>query len=170
MKNLHHDGVGYVSGRGVSKYWGVSQWFDSNHQNKRWCVKFGEPGRAANEKVFHNFVSEGFEMSESMAARIGSYFYENLRQIQDYPNMIIIPWTDDKEIRVNKKSKKIYIFKVEKTKNPVGVIEDFTEEVAKKEDNAFYTGFLAHAVMGAYLSKESLIGIKKMIEERLEKM
>lgn len=171
MRNLKHDGIGYISGRGLSKYWGVSPIVDPNSTNRRWSVKFSEPGRKYNEKVFVIFTGGNFEPSEKVAAMISSYFYENLKQLNEYPNMIVIPYGDDQEFRVLTRSRKVYLHKVEKAKE-VGVAEDFTEQqdIHTDPDIAFYTGFLANAVMQKYLSKKSLQGIRKIIDERLKEL
>lgn len=65
MKKLQHDGVGYVSGKGASKYWGVTT--SKVNGRKIWIVNAKE----------HGHRGQGFDLSELDAAIIASWYYDN---------------------------------------------------------------------------------------------
>lgn len=79
MKRIHnmtYDGIGYVNGRGKSKYWGVTTGIDGNGRDF-WIVSF-TPVERVETFTLH---SENFKLGELDAAKIAAYIVENGRSM-----------------------------------------------------------------------------------------
>ena len=79
MKRVHsmkYDGIGYVNGRGKSKYWGVTTGIDGSGRDF-WIVSF-TPVERVETFTLH---SENFKLGELDAAKIAAYIVENGRSM-----------------------------------------------------------------------------------------
>lgn len=79
MKRIHtmkYDGIGYVNGRGKSKYWGVTTGIDGSGRDF-WIVSF-TPVERVETFTLH---SENFKLGELDAAKIAAYIVENGRSM-----------------------------------------------------------------------------------------
>lgn len=192
MKNAVKDDFGYISGRGVSKYWGVSKQQTTTCGQDPWIVKFADtfvPEGVKNR--YHVFTSEYFTLKEKEAAVIASYFFENRLPICNHPvNLFFeINGVDRKYYyRVNTRSKKIsksswpFDGQIQKTietlvdpaEKQTTMLEDL-QAVAKEVDNqesdydrGFAEGFMLHEIIERRLGKQALKSVMKSIQKRLE--
>ena len=76
VHNMTYDGIGYVNGRGKSKYWGVTTGIDGNGKDF-WIVSF-TPVERTETFTMH---SENFKLGELDAAKIAAYIVENGRSM-----------------------------------------------------------------------------------------
>lgn len=79
MKRIHsmkYDGIGYVNGRGKSKYWGVTTGIDGSGRDF-WIVSF-TPVERVETFTLH---SDNFKLKELDAAKIAAYIVENGRSM-----------------------------------------------------------------------------------------
>jgi hypothetical protein len=73
---MKYDGIGYVNGRGKSKYWGVTTGIDGSGRDF-WIVSF-TPVERVETFTLH---SENFKLGELDAAKIAAYIVENGRSM-----------------------------------------------------------------------------------------
>jgi hypothetical protein len=125
-KVLDFDGIGYVSNRGYSKYWGVS--LDPN-TNKEWrvCVTEGK-----TENVTYHLSAELRQSNEQFAAQLASHLYQFRGQ---YLPVIVDVEVNGKLYRFDKALKLIYETRtlvygyfVESPKMPVSETESSFDE------------------------------------------
>jgi hypothetical protein len=73
---MKYDGIGYVNGRGKSKYWGVTTGIDGSGRDF-WIVSF-TPVERVETFTLH---SDNFKLKELDAAKIAAYIVENGRSM-----------------------------------------------------------------------------------------
>lgn len=89
MKNMEFDGIGYITGRGLSKYWGVSKQVAVSGGVDPWVVKFADPYiKAGNANRYRILVASEFHMKEGDAAKVAAYFHENPMPFANYPILV----------------------------------------------------------------------------------
>lgn len=104
MKRIHsmkYDGIGYVNGRGKSKYWGVTTGIDGSGRDF-WIVSF-TPVERVETFTLH---SENFKLKELDAAKIAAYIVENGRSMVNLQDARIL--SHDKQYVLRIKHTSIY--------------------------------------------------------------
>ena len=110
MKNMIKDDFGYISGRGLSKYWGVSKQQLHDGGQDPWVVKFADPYiEVGKTNRYRLFTAKDFNLSELDAAKIGAFFHANPMPFCNYPPRVHFRSANDKfDIIVDTRSKIIY--------------------------------------------------------------
>lgn len=191
MKNAVKDDFGYISGRGISKYWGVSKQQTPACGPDPWVVKFADtfvPSGAKNR--YHMFTAENFTLTEIEAATIACYFYENRLPIHQYPVNVYFEFGEKRKCfyRVNTRSKKIemsyfpYAATMSQPESALVSVEEsqttmledlrsISDEVEVQEtdyDRGFAEGFMLREIIERRLGKKALKSVMKSIQKRLE--
>lgn len=104
MKRIHtmkYDGIGYVNGRGKSKYWGVTTGIDGGGRDF-WIVSF-TPVERSETFTMH---ADNFKLKELDAAKIAAYIVENGRSMNNLQDARIL--SHDKQYVLRIKHTSIY--------------------------------------------------------------
>lgn len=199
LKNMIKDEFGYITGRGLSKYWGVSKQQLQVGGKDPWVVKFADPYIAAGKaNRYRLFTAIDFTLSELDAAIVGAYFHANPMPFCNYPPRITFKSANGKyTILVDTRGKHIYKKKdIDITKQAEEQAEEtiqywrskqlaqlenlFKEIVVESEkpvvqteesayDSGFAAGFALREIIERRLGAKNLKSILKTVEERLSK-
>ena len=101
VHNMTYDGIGYVNGRGKSKYWGVTTGIDGSGRDF-WIVSF-TPVERTETFTLH---ADNFKLNELDAAKIAAYIVENGRSMVSLNDAKIL--SHDKRFVLSVKHTTIY--------------------------------------------------------------
>jgi hypothetical protein len=189
------DEFGFISGRGISKYWGVSQQPTSVGGPDLWVVKFADPyvevGKANRYRML---TAKDFNLSEQDAAIIGAYFHSNPMPFCNYPPRVHFRSANNKfNIVVDTRGKHIYKansldiplapagpsvleeLRAQQQKQfdevlakTVAASEEPVVEVESEFDKGFAAGYALREIIERRLGTKNLKTILKTVEERLK--
>lgn len=194
MKNMVKDEFGFISGRGISKYWGVSTQKVEQSVIDPWVVKFADPYIPAGKpNRYRVFVAKDFTLSELDAAIIGAYFHANPMSFGSYEPRLYFRSANKKfDMMVDTRNKTItksitLAAKPEKpTKESLGINlskadllktqqKQFDEIISslgnteeKNYNRGFAEGFALNEIITRNLGQKSLKKLLKAVETRLQ--
>jgi hypothetical protein len=195
MKNMVKDEFGFISGRGNSKYWGVSTQNVEQSVIDPWVVKFADPyipvGKPNRYRVF---TAKDFVLSEEDAAIIGAYFHENPMVFGSYEPRLyfrsankkfdMLVDTRNKTItkaitlaakpeRPVKEHEEIELSKADLLKAQQKQFDEIISSLGKENETdynrGFSEGFALNEIISRRLGPKSLKEILKAVETRLNK-
>lgn len=193
MKNMVKDQFGFISGRGISKYWGVSTQKVEQSVVDPWVVKFADPYIPAGKpNRYRVFVAKDFTLSELDAAIIGAYFHSNPMQFASYEPRLYFRSANNKfDIMVDTRNKTITkavtlaakperptkekvksgASKAELLKAQQKQFDDIISSLGKDEEKnynrGFAEGFALNEIITRNLGQKSLKKLLKAVETRL---
>lgn len=192
MKNAKRDEFGYLSTRGVSKYWGVSKQQTPTVGPDPWVVKYADsfiPVGASNR--YRLFTAQDFSLTEKDAAIIAAYFYENRKPFDQYPANLFFQ-NGKRWFKVNTRSRKIEVkfspYETGEIVKLVGVTApvvstsmlddikatDVAEVIIESNEdvsynNGFAAGFALREIIERRLGEKGLKEILVAVQARLNK-
>ncbi len=195
MKNMVKDEFGFISGRGISKYWGVSTQKVEQSVIDPWVVKFADPyipvGKPNRYRVF---VAKDFTLSEQDAAIIGAYFHANPMSFGSYEPRLyfrsanqkfdMMVDTRNKTItksitlaakpeKPTKESMEINISKADLLKSQQKQFDEIISSLGNEENKdynrGFSEGFALNEIISRRLGPKCLKEVLETIETRLNK-
>ena len=193
MKNMVKDQFGFISGRGISKYWGVSTQKVEQSVVDPWVVKFADPYipiRKPNR--YRVFTAKDFTLSELDAAIIGAYFHANPMAFGSYEPRLYFRSANqkfdmmvdtrnktitksitlaDKPERPTKEKAKPELSKAELLKAQQKQFDDIISSLGNNDEKnynrGFAEGFALNEIIARNLGQKSLKKLLKAVETRL---